>query len=163
MISDNEITNLLEKNGLVLCKDNIIRRKKDNHPSCPNYIIQPLAIMRQNDEKLTYFQDKIYSGCILALREIVTNNRHFKYQSQEIKEECKDEMLEGLGAAEKHFDETRGSTFYSYLFRIFYVNAIHVLERNNAERKFLETLKELYEEELALENSCRKISNINPN
>lgn len=160
-MTDNEIRNLLEENDLILCDDNIIRRNNDKHPACPNYIVQPLAIMRQNGENLTYFQDKIYSGCILSLREIVMNNKHFRFQTQEIKEECKDEMLEGLGPAEKNFDETRGSIFYSYLFRIFYTNAIHILQRNNAEKQMMETLESDYNELLCADRCGKKVCNIN--
>lgn len=160
-MTDSEITQLLEENNLILCKDNIIRRKKDNHPACPNYIIQPLGIMKQDFQQLSPFQEKIYGACILSLVEIVLNNKHYRYQLPEIKDELRGEMLIAFDTAEKYFDREKGSTWYSYLFRVMYTNGVHVLERHNAEKEFMEKVKEAYEEQLSIENSGRKTCTTN--
>lgn len=160
-MTDSEITQLLEENNLILCKDNIIRRKKDNHPACPNYIIQPLGIMKQDNQQLSPFQEKIYGACILSLVEIVLNNKHYKYQSPEIKDELRGEMMIAFDTAEKYFDRSKGSTWYSYLFRVMYTNGVHVLQHYNDERDFVEKMNEYLEEALALENSGKKVCTVN--
>lgn len=162
-MTDSEITQLLEENNLILCKDNIIRRKKDNHPACPNYIIQPLGIMKQDNQQLSPFQEKIYGACILSLVEIVLNNKHYKFQSPEMKDELRGEMMMAFTSAEKYFDRTKGSTWYSYLFRVMYTNGVHVLQHYNDERDFVEKMNEYLEDELAIENAGKKICTMNIN
>lgn len=160
-MTDSEITQLLEENNLILCKDNIIRRKKDNHPACPNYIIQPLGIMKQDNQQLSPFQEKIYGAGILSLVEIVLNNKHYKFQSPEMKDELRGEMMMAFTSAEKYFDRTKGSTWYSYLFRVMYTNGVHVLQHYNDEHDFVEKMNEYLEEALALENCGKKVCTVN--
>lgn len=160
MITEKEIVDYLEEENMVLCKDNIIRRRSDGHPACPNAIFQPLLEMKQDEVVFTSLQEKIYAACYLSLAEIVLNNRHYKFQTPEIKEECRGEALYAIEGSEKCFDRNKGKA-YSYAFRCMYTNMVHVLERHNTEREMMEKLRESYEEMLSLENSGKKISNIN--
>lgn len=148
---------ILESMNYRLCKDNIIRDDK-NHPKCNNQIFQHLIEKIQDGEELDSFEEKLYGASILSLAEIVLNNRMMKFQTPEIKEESRGNMYEAiLTAVPKFFDRTKGSTAYSYAFRIGYTTCVHVLQRHNAEREFMEQIKEAYEEELALENAGHKV------
>lgn len=163
-MTDNEITTYMNENGIVLCKDNILRKHLKNgkvNPSCPNEIYQALLIKVQQNKPLTYFQEKIYGACILSLAEIVLNNRMMKFQTPEIKEECRGQMYEAcIVTAPKFYDSNKGKA-YSYSFRLCYVECVHVLERNNAEREFLDKMNEYLDEYLAIENSGKKICTTN--
>ena len=53
--------------------------------------------------------------------------------------------------------ELKGSTAYSYLFRVAYTQGIHILEAKNQRTDIENTLREAYEEYLALENAGKKI------
>lgn len=163
-MTDNEITQYMKDNNLTICKDNIIRKSLKNgkvNPSCPNELFQDLVIKVQNGEVLNYFQEKVYGSCILSLAEIVLNNRMMRHQNEEIKDESRGQMYEACVVnVPKYFDSNKGKA-YSYAFRLCYVECVHVLERHNAEREFIEKLKEAYEEELLLSNSAKKISNVN--
>lgn len=151
---------ILEENNYRLCKDNIVRDNK-NHPKCNNAIYQNLVEKIQKGETLDYFEEKLYGSCILSLAEIVLNNKMMKHQDEDIKEESRGQMYESCVVnVPKYFDSAKGKA-YSYAFRLCYVECVHVLERHNAERKFLEELKESYEEMLVLENSGRKVCNVN--
>lgn len=126
-----DINEEMKDNGLILCKDNIIRDRK-NHPKCPNAIYQHLVVKKQNGVRLDAFEDKIYGSCVLSLIEIILNNKHFRFQTEDIKEDCRGEaVLCILESVPKYFNKDKGSTAYSYAFRCGYTSMIHVLERNN--------------------------------
>lgn len=126
-----------------ICDDNIIRKKvgKKWNPSCPNELFQPLVVKKTKNVTLNEKEDTLYGQCILSLIEIVLNNCKFRYQKEEIKDECRGEMLHDvLVAVPKYFDETKGSTAYSYAFRVCYVAGIHVLEKMNKMNELFEKL-----------------------
>ena len=128
-----------------ICNDDIIRRKvgKKWNPSCPNEWFQPLVIKKVNNENLTPKEDTLYGQCILSLIEIVLNNCKFRYQKEEVRDECRGEMLHDvLTALPKNFDATKGSTAYSYAFRVCYVAGIHILEKMNKMNELFEKLDE---------------------
>lgn len=151
-----EMNEYLIKNGLKVCNDNIIR-DRFGKPKCPNPIFQPLLEELQDNGKLDYRKETLYGQCFMSLIEIVLNNKHFKFQTTDIKEECRLEALLVLEALPKYFDRNKGSTVYSYAFRCMYTNMIHVLERHNEEKEMMEKLYAALQEELALENSARKV------
>lgn len=150
-----EMKEYLINNGLKVCKDNIIR-DSNGKPKCPNPIFQPLLEELQDNEKLDYQKETLYGQCFMSLIEIVLNNKHFKFQTPDIKEDCRLEALLVLESLPKYFDRDKGSTVYSYAFRCMYTNMIHVLERHNLEKEMMEKLYAALQEELALENSARK-------
>lgn len=148
---------ILEQYQYKVCKDNIIRDKK-NHPKCCNEIFQHILEKIQDNKTLSIEEDNLYGCCILSLAEVILNNKMMKFQSPEIKEAARGEMYEAIiVGGPKYFDRTKGSTAYSYCFRVGYTACVHVLEKMNAEKEFINNLKELVEEELALMNSARKV------
>lgn len=125
--------------------DNIIRRKVGCkwNPACPNDWFQPLVEKLQDNGSLSPKEDLLYGQCILSLIEIVLNNVKFRFQTDEIKEDCKGEMLKDvLFGLPKSFDRTKGSTSYSYAFRICYTSGIHILEKWNKYNELFESLDE---------------------
>ena len=139
-----------------ICEDNIIRRRVGSkwNPACPNHLLQPLLEKLQDNGSLSYADDLLYGQCILSLIEIVLNNKHFKLQTDEIKDECRGEMLKDvLVNCPKTFDRTKGSTAYSYCFRTCYTAGIHVLERFNIMRELLEYTD--------YSNECSEFTNLN--
>lgn len=141
-------------NTYIISEDNIIRRKVGNkwNPACPNNWFQSLVEKLQDNKKLDYKDDLLYGQCIMSLIEIVLNNVKFRFQKEEVKDEMRGEMLEDmLTGVPKLFDRTRGSTAYSYAFRIAYVAGIHVLERKNIENDLFESLEESYLSNLVIE------------
>lgn len=149
----------LNENGLKICNDNIIR-DKNNHPKCPNILLQELVVELQS-KPLDHNKETLYGQLVMSLVEIVLNNKHFKYQAEEIKDDCRIEaypcILEGC---KKTFDSSKGKA-YSYAFRCAYTSMIHVLERNNKNNEMIEKIREELEELLTLENSGRKVTNLN--
>lgn len=142
-------------NEIVLCADNIFR--KNGNPSCPNAMLQPL-VEKLQDRTITSSEYETYGSLVMSLIEIITNNRRLKYQEPEVLDDCRAAMTEAiLVNLPKYFDRSRGSAAYSYAFRIGYCAAIKVLERYNKEREFYAKLREEFEEQLALENSAKKV------
>lgn len=140
---------------VVLCQDKIFRRA--GNPSCPNAMFQPL-VEKLQDSVVTDQEYETYGSLVLSLIEIITNNRRLKYQEPEVLDDCRAAMTEAiLVNLPKYFDRSKGSAAYSYAFRIGYCAAIKVLERYNKEREFYATLREEFEEQLALENSAKKV------
>ena len=125
------------KNGI------FIDKKKG--PKCNNEVFQDLVERQQNNEKLTEKEYNLYGYLMRSLVHIVLNNSKFKYQEQHIKEECEleaycclcDQLL-------SHFDKNRGSSAYSYAFRLSYTAMIHVLEKMNKRKELEEKLIEDY-------------------
>lgn len=114
-----------------ICEDNIIRKRvgKKWNPTVPNSIFQPLLEKLQKDGKLAPRDENLYGQCILTLVEIVLNNVHFKYQREEVKDDCRGAALENLIVnLPKYFKPAKGSTAYSYAFRCAYTAMIKVLE-----------------------------------
>ena len=122
-----------------------IFRDSKNKPKCFNPVFQDLVIRQKNGEVLSEREYNLYGYLIMSLVQIVLNNAHFRYQEPDIKEECRTEaycgVLEGLVT---YFDEKRGSTAYSYAFRICYTSMIHVLERMNQRNNLDLTIEEMY-------------------
>ena len=137
---------------------NVFRDKK-HMPKCYNPVLQKLLErIQDNTEPLTEREYNLYGYLVMSLVQIVLNNVKFKYQDPDIREECRTEMYCGiLEAGPKYFDRTKGSTAYSYLFRVAYTQGIHVLEAKNQRTDIENTLREAYDDYLALENAGKKI------
>ena len=125
---------ILEEHNLHIHSDGIIYKHgsgNQNRPICNNDILQDLAIKRQN-KSITEEENELLGNCILTLIKIVLNNKTFRYQSEDIKEEIISEStLDTLTALERGlFDSSKGKA-YSYIFRLCYVAGIHVLRDKN--------------------------------
>lgn len=123
------IKNFLLENKYHLSKSNEIQDKKCQ-PKCPNEIFQNLLMKRKNKEELSEYEDYIYGCALNSLVHILMKNKHFCLQTPEIQDECRLEMLCAIPTIENGFDKDKGKA-YSYAFRIFYTEGIHVLERWN--------------------------------
>lgn len=129
-MTDNEIREWLKNSKFHISKNNMILDNKQK-PKVPNIIFQNLGILRKNKENLTTYADYVY-GCIWnSLLAILMKNKHFVFQSDEIKNECKLRAVCAIDTIENGFDQNRGSTFYAYAYRICYTESIHVLEEMN--------------------------------
>lgn len=134
----------IEKQGYTLDNNNIFRDKK-HKPKCFNPVFQDLVERQQDGDKLSYREEQLYGQMILTLVQIVSNNHHFIAQDPDIKDECRTEAYcDILSWLVKYFDRKRGSTAYSYAFRLAYVAGIHVLERMNKRNETIEKLHEEY-------------------
>lgn len=148
----------------IICKDNIIRDPKN--PKCPNKFLEPLVIKLHNNEKLKVDEEYLYGCLIMSLTEIVLNNKKFKYQDLDLKEEIRSRILVRLVAnLPKYFDISRGSKAYSLAFRIGYCEGIQTLLDNNrkvqAERKLMEAYNQLIERGLLVDDcSIEKFNNL---
>ena len=147
----------IKAKGYTLGNDNIFRDNKKK-PKCYNPVFQDLVIRQQDNDKLSEREYNLYGQLIMSLVQIVLNNVKFKFQEFDIREECRTEAYCGLlETLIGGFDRTRGSTAYSYAFRICYTNMIHVLERMNVRKDIAERLQEMYED--MQEDTGHKVNN----
>ncbi len=124
--------------------NNMFRDEK-GAPKCYNPVFQDLVERQQKNDKLSEREYNLYGYLVMTLVQIVLNNIKFKYQDPEIKEECRTEAYVGLlDGLTKYFNSKKGSTAYSYAFRICYTSMIHVLERMNKRRDLDANLEEMY-------------------
>ena len=112
-----------------------IFRDAKGAPKCFNGVFQDLVV-RQKNVVLSKREYELYGRLVMTLVQIVLNNRKFKFQDPDIREECRTEAYcDILSGLVDHFDALRGSTAYAYAFRIAYTAGIHVLERLNMRRE----------------------------
>ena len=121
-------------------------KKSDDMPVLLNDIFQPL-VMKYKDKTITDDENEELGYWSNSIVEILMNNRKFKHQDKEIKDECRSEAILGIYTSFSYFDPTKVSKrtgkvskAYSYAFRVAYTSAIHVLERYNEDRDNLSTL-----------------------
>lgn len=144
----NDYIQQITKQGYHLDKNNIFRDKKGK-PKCFNPVFQDLVIRQQDGEQLSYREENLFGQLIITLVQIISNNHHFILQDPDIKDECRTEAyVDILNGLVKYFDRNRGSTAYSYAFRLGYVAGIHVLERMNERKELIEKLTQEYTEML---------------
>ena len=129
-MTDNEIKSWLDNSKYHLSKNNMVLDTKQK-PKVPNTIFEDLGKMRKAGKVLTSYADYVY-GCLWnSLLTILMKNKHFIYQTEDIKNECKLRAVCAIDTIENGFDPNYGSTFYSYAYRICYTESIHVLEEMN--------------------------------
>lgn len=140
---------LLELYDVRIESDNIIR-SKDKKPKCPNDLLQPLVIKKKK-EKLTQKEDYLY-GCLLySLCEILINNKHFKFKNQEEKDELRDACILKLCEIHNKYDESKGSTAYSYFFHCGYTAMLKKaleIAKIEKKKKEIEEILDLYKNNL---------------
>lgn len=157
------IQELLNNNELHIGRDNLVK-DKNNKPKCCNTIYQPLVEKLQNGDKLTNDEEKLYGSSIMSLVDIVLNNKIMRYQDYLIREDARSQAyLEVLENVPKYFKSDKGSTAYSYAFRIAYTACVHVLKEHNMQKKIIEKLKEQMLEEMRLNNVNAKVNTSNKN
>lgn len=133
----------IENQGYKL-SNNIFRDGKGK-PKCYNPVFQDLVERQQKNDKLSEREYNLYGYLVMTLVQIVLNNIKFKYQDPEIKEECRTEAYVGLlDGLTKYFNSKKGSSAYSYAFRICYTSMIHVLERMDKRNEIDNNLEEMY-------------------
>lgn len=155
------LTNVLTNDNITLDSDNIFRNQ-EGHPVCPNSLLEPLVIKLHNKEELDYEEDRIYGCCIMSLLEILANHHKMKFQSEEVKDECKGgAMVNLLQYLPKYFDVSKGSKAFSYAFRIAYTSAMNTLEKKNKRIDMMKELEIAYDEYMAIENAGHKVTNVN--
>ena len=131
----NDYIASISAQGYRIDKTSGIFRDSKGAPKCFNGVFQEL-VMRQKNGVLTSREYELYGQLVCTLVQIVLNNRKFKYQDPDIREECRTEAYcDILSGLVRHFDASRGSTAYAYAFRIAYTAGIHVLERLNMRRE----------------------------
>jgi hypothetical protein len=145
-MTDNDIKQFLNDNNYHISKSNEIQDKKCQ-PKCPNHIFQYLLLKRKNKEDLNPYQDYVYGSALNSLVHILMKNKHFCLQTPEIQDECRLEMLCAIPTIENGFDPTKGKA-YSYAFRIFYTEGIHVLERWNEMSDLFVLASEIEDEDM---------------
>jgi len=126
----------LENTNYIIQKK-CVAKKADKgafRPLCPNELFQPLFEKYQNNEDFTNAEEYLFGCLVNSLANIVLNNKHFRYQIPEIKDECFSEFQLAILSGKDHFDKNKGSA-YAYCFRLAYVAGIHVLEKYNEDRE----------------------------
>lgn len=100
----------------------------------PSYVIgydldnedfQNIIIKLKNKEALTYQENTRYGNHILTIIEVVLENNKFKDKPSEEKFEIRDQMSYELCTGITTFNPDKGSSIFSYAYRIAYVAGIH--------------------------------------
>lgn len=115
-------------------------------PVLLNDYFQPL-VMKYKEGIITESENEELGYWSNSIAEILMNNRKFKHQDKDVKDECRSEAILGIYTSFSYFDPNKVSKrtgkvskAYSYAFRVAYTTAIHVLERYNNDRENLSTL-----------------------
>lgn len=118
----------------------------------------------QNNERLSEHENDRYGMYILTVMEIVLENKKFKNKTSFEKEEIRDYQYYDLLTGLTKFNFSRGSSIFSYAYRIGYTAAIHYfndkVKRKEKDDKLQEYIDDTYREYID-EISTHKVSNIN--
>lgn len=139
----------------------------------PSYVIgydldnedfQNIIIKLKNKEALTYQENIRYGNHILTIIEVVLENNKFKDKPNEEKSEIRDQMAFELCTGITTFNPDKGSSIFSYAYRIAYVAGIHYYTNKTKqvtkqEAIMAHCLEELDEYISAI--SSHKVNNIN--
>lgn len=118
-----------------------ILRNGSGRPRCPNDLLESV-VRKKLENNMDLPLERLYGVLLMTLARIVLNNAKFKRQEDSVRAECFSEMMLAFEAAERCFDWSKGSKYYSYLFRCMYTNGIHVLEAKNKRVELQERLTE---------------------
>ena len=121
-------------------------KNSNDMPVLLNDYFQPL-VMKYKEGIITESENEELGYWSNSIAEILMNNRKFKHQEKDVKDECRSEAILGIYTSFSYFDPNKVSKrtgkvskAYSYAFRVAYTTAIHVLERYNNDRENLSTL-----------------------
>lgn len=157
-MSISDYLKILNEHNLHIHSDGIIYKHgtgNQNRPICNNDVLQDLATKKQS-KTISEEENELLGNCILTLIKIVLNNKTFRFQTEDIKEDIISEStFDVLSALDRGlYDPTKGKA-YSYIFRLCYVAGIHVLRDRNIAKEITDKLilsfNELYPEDLILE------------
>ena len=118
-----------------------ILRNGSGRPRCPNDLLESVVKCKLGGS-MDPETERLYGVLLMTLARIVLNNAKFKRQEDSVRAECFSEMMLAFEGAERCFDWSKGSKYYSYLFRCMYTNGIHVLEAKNKRVELQERLTE---------------------
>lgn len=124
------------------------------------YLVQKL----QNNDRLTEFENDRYGWYIMTLIEIVLENKKFKNKPVLEKEEIRDYQYYDLLCGLTKFNFNKGTSIFSYGYRIGYTAAIHYYRDKNKEEARKEKLQEYIDDtykEYLDEITSHKVNNIN--
>lgn len=117
-------------------------------------------VQKHKAETLSYTEDVRYGNHILTLIEIVLEGPKFKNKTSSEKSALREQMYYELLPGIRSFDPTRGSSIYSYAYRIAYVAGCHYytnLAKTNARQNAInQHCQEEYEDYLEEYSSHKK-------
>lgn len=99
-----------------------------------NEDFQNIIIKLKNKEALTYQENVRYGNHILTIIEVVLENNKFKDKPNEEKSEIRDQMSFELCTGITTFNPDKGSSIFSYAYRIAYVAGIHYYTKQNKDK-----------------------------
>ena len=123
----------------------------------PSYVIgydldnedfQNIIIKLKNKEALTYQENTRYGNHILTIIEIVLENNKFKDKPSEEKAEIRDQIAFELCTGITTFNPDKGSSIFSYAYRIAYVAGIHY---------YTDKVKDLTKQESIMEHCMEEL------
>ena len=123
-----------------------------------------LVMKLQNNERLTEFENERYGWYILTLMEIVLENNKFKTKPAYEKEEIRDYQYYDLLCGLTKFNFNKGSSIFSYGYRIGYTAALHYYKNKSKEETRKEKLQEYIDDtykEYLDEITSHKVNNVN--
>lgn len=100
----------------------------------------------RNDERLTEQENNRYGIHVMTIALIVQENDKFKKKCLTEREEMLDQQILELLTGLPHFDKDKGSSIYSYAYRIGYTSACHY---------YTNKIKD-YKKHKAIEEHCMK-------
>lgn len=131
----------------------IIDIKYDDPEYCPGYDVDVedftnCVIRHKEGEFLKEDQDKRYGEYIMAIIEMVLESPKFKAKDRTTKSEMRDQMAYELCTGILSFNPAKGSSIFSYAYRIAYVAGIHYFTNAEKEDKKQKAIHEHCIEEL---------------
>lgn len=97
----------------------------------------------KNNIRLTDGENNRYGIYIITICQIVQENPKFKNKPLNEREEMLEQQYYELLTNITHFDNSRGSSIYSYAYRIGYTAACHYYTNKNKELEYIEFNEEL--------------------
>lgn len=102
----------------------------------------------KSGKELTAYEDNRWALYIITLCLIVLNGPKFKSKSWQVKEEMLDQMYYELIPGLLLFDPERGSSIYSYGYRIAYTSACHYFTNKKKEEEHKSQIDEHIQQEI---------------
>lgn len=118
----------------------------------------------RNNERLSEEENDRYGIYLITICLIVQEHKKFKNKSRFEREEILDQQLFELLTGIKSFNPNKGSSIYSYAYRIAYTAACHYYTFKNKDYKKQKLIEEHVKEELDdyyYEFSSHKVNSIN--
>lgn len=130
-------------------RNNSIRYKDNDYVKYYDLDLQDLSELidkLRNEERLNVQENNRYGIYVITIALIVQENPKFKKKSLTEREEMLDQQILELLTGLPHFDKDKGSSIYSYAYRIGYTAACHY---------YTNKIKD-YKKHKAIEEHCMK-------